>query len=213
MKRWFVLGIALALLSGCISRNETALYVLVDVSGTYHRELPKAVRAVAYLIAKLRPGDAITLAKISSRSFSDREIVFRVRLPARPSEASRLKRALKARLDRFAHTRASAYTDIRGAVLQAAEWLTETQAARKVLVIFSDLAEDLPRDVRRAGLKGNFAGMEVLAVDVIKLRSDNRNPARYGRRLARWRAFFTEGGATSFRVIADPMELPEALGL
>ena len=213
MRKWLVLLAAVALLSGCISRNETALYVLVDVSGTYHRELPKAVRAVAYLLAKLRPGDAITLAKISSRSFSDREIVFRVRFPTRPSEANRIKRALKEKLDRFARTRASAYTDIRGAVLQAAEWLAETPAARKVLVIFSDLAEDLPKDVRRAGIKGNFAGIEVLAVDVIKLRSDNRDPARYTRRLARWRAFFTEGGAASFRVLADPMQLPEALGL
>ncbi|RME81045.1 MAG: VWA domain-containing protein [Zetaproteobacteria bacterium] len=202
------LALAAALAAGgCVQQGGRAVYVLVDVSGTYHRQLPKAAQAVAFILAKARPGDAIALAKIGSRSFSDREVIFQVRLPMRPSEANAIKVALKKRLKAFRRTPASAHTDIRGAVAQAAEWLRGMPARERMLVVFSDLAEDLPRDVRRSGIPMDFSGVDVYAVNVIKLRGDNRNPQRYFRRIARWREFFLAHGAKSFTKLDDPMAL------
>jgi len=197
----------IALLSGCIERNDRAVYLLVDVSGSYHRQLAKSADAAGFVLASLRPGDWVALAKIGSRSFSDREVLFRLRLSDRPSEANAQKIALKKAIDRLRRTPRSAHTDIRGAIMQAADALQHTQARRKLLVIFSDLAEDLPKDVRRQGALPPLQGIDVLAVNVTKLWRDNRDPSRYFRRLERWRRYFEQAGAASFRILPDATEL------
>lgn len=64
----------------------------------------------------------------------------------RPSMATTQKHQFKRQLDDFVSTaKPSAHTDISGAVLQAAEFLNETQAKEKYILIFSDLEEDLVR--------------------------------------------------------------------
>ncbi len=198
-------------LPGCsLDTGSRALYVLVDVSGTYHRELPKAVNAVRWIVAESHPLDFLTVAKISNRSFSDREIVFSRLFPSRPSETESMKRSLKGVIDAFARTPASPWTDIRGALYQAGSTLAGKHARLKAVIIFSDLVED-HHGIDRSMQLPDLSGVHVLAVNVIKLRSDNRDPRRYFKRIERWRNALLKAGAAGFHLVSDPAELPEKL--
>jgi len=64
----------------------------------------------------------------------------------RPSLATTQKHQFKRQLDKFvSNAKPGAHRDISGAVLQAAEFLNETQAQEKYILIFSDLEENLVR--------------------------------------------------------------------
>ncbi len=206
-----VLAFPLLAVSCGLGMGGNAIYMLVDVSGTYHRELPRAVSAVKYLLARARPNDFLAVAKISSRSFSDREIIFSEKFPDRPSETNARKLALREKIDRLAKSRATLHTDIRGALYQVTHTLAAQKNRRKIMIIFSDLVEDISADVDRKMALPDFSGVHVLAVDIIKLRSDNKKPDRYFRRIERWRHEFMQAGAAGFRVVDDPAQLPDII--
>jgi hypothetical protein len=209
--RHAVLGILLFLTACSITTGGQAIYVLVDVSGTYHRQLPKAVQAVQYLLAKSKSADFLAVAKIASRSFSNKEIVFAERLPDRPREANAKKLFLKNKIDELAKSRATNYTDIRGALYQVAHTLAEQDAHHKIIILFSDLVEDITKDIDRKMKLPDLSGVHVLAVNVIKLRSDNKHPEKYYARLDKWKQEFLDAGAASFRVLDDPASLQDAI--
>ncbi len=201
------------LLSGCQSADEAsrATYMLIDVSGTYFRQLDACVRASKYALVKMKPNDFIAIAKISSKSFSDREVIIKGRLPKKPSQANAMKARMGSAIDQFAKkARASSYTDISGAIYQAAQVLHQQPSQQKRLVIFSDLVEDLSLDIIRERLP-SLEGIDVIAANVIKLRSDNRNPEKYFRRLQQWEHMILKAGAKSWRVVDDPMQLADYL--
>ena len=113
------------------------------------------------------------------------------------------KRAFKTTLDRFvaATKRGSRHTDITGGVLQASEYLTETGAGEKYILIFSDLEEDLQKGhVRDFPL--SLPGIHVVALNVTKLRSDNIDPRDYLKRLDLWQDRVVEAGG-DWAVIND----------
>jgi len=103
------------------------------------------------------------------------------------------------------------YTDIRGAMVLGAEYLKESGAGTRTLVIFSDMEEDLPKGVKRDLAPDEFAGMRLLAMNVKKLGTDNANPAAYRARLAGWKAQATSHGAKEFQVVLQPDRLDELL--
>src|SRR5690554_8231239 len=83
-------------------------------------------------------------------------------------------------------THGSAYTDISGGVLQAAQFLHNTPAGEKYLILFSDLAEDLPHDHTR-NLSIKLDGINVVAVNVTKLSTDRSEERRVGKECrSRW---------------------------
>ncbi|HET7922327.1 MAG TPA: VWA domain-containing protein [Gammaproteobacteria bacterium] len=179
-----------------------AVYVLLDVSGTYSTRLDAANPVINYLLGTLVSGDSLTLASIDSASFSERNIISQVTFDARPSVANEQKRALRKRLDAFlADLHPSAHTDVSGAVLQAAQYLHESGAGHRYILIFSDLEQDLPKGyVRKAHV--SLSGTKVVAMDVTKLHSDNVNPQLYLDRLAYWKnAVTTDGG--EWQVVND----------
>lgn len=201
------------LLSGCQSADEAsrATYILIDISGTYFKQLDSTVRASKYALVKLRPSDFISIAKISSKSFSDHEIILKGKLPNQPSQANGMKTRMGATVDKFAKSaRASAFTDITGAIFQAAQTLHNQPSRQKRLVIFSDMVEDLSANIIRDKLP-NLEGIDVIATNVIKLRADNRNPEHYFKRLQTWKALILGAGAKSWRVVDDPMQLAQYL--
>ena len=105
-------------------------------------------------------------------------------------------------LDRFVtNVKSSGYTDITGGLLQAAEWLNETSAGHRFILIFSDLEEDL-----REGYVRDFAidltNIHVVALNVTKLRSDQVDPREYMDRLSQWQAR-VESGAGTWKIIND----------
>ena len=199
MKRLYItLGIALlSLATGCTQvggEHARAVYVLLDVSGSYNAKLDEANPVINYLLGTLNSGDSMTVAKIDSASFTDKDVVAKVTFDQRPSVANEQKRALRARLDEFFKNRhPSDNTDVSGAMLQAAQSLDESGAGKRYILVFSDLDQDLPKGyVRKSKLP--LDGAEVVAVDVTKERADNINPQRYIDRLDHWQKVVTADG-------------------
>ncbi|UTA46722.1 VWA domain-containing protein [Simiduia sp. 21SJ11W-1] len=203
-----------ALIAGGCSQKvaeQRAVYLLLDTSGTYTEELNKAQNILNYLLATLDSGDSLAVARIDSGSFSEKDIIAKVTLDERPSQANQQKRAFKQRMDEYVKsvTRGSRNTDITGGLIQASEYLNETGAAEQYVLIFSDLEEDLAKGHIR-----NFpialAGINVVALNVTKLGSDNLDPRDYLKRLARWQERVVTGGG-HWQVINDLERLDQLI--
>ena len=200
-------------LIACADRapNTKAVYMLIDTSGTYTRELDKAQKIGNYLLGTLNSGDSLVMARIDSGSFSEKDIISKVTFDMRPSMATTQKHRFKRQLDEFvADAKPSAHTDISGGVLQAAEFLNETQAKQKYILIFSDLEEDLVRGHIR-DFTMPLVQIRVVALNVTKLRSDNIDPRDYLNRLDAWEKRVYEGGG-EWKVVNDLDRLGKLLG-
>lgn len=206
MKRLLLLAaLAASLTIGCADkRNYTqAVYLLVDTSGTYAAELDRAQHVINYLLGTLNPGDSFAVGRVKSRSFSEKEILVKATFVKDPLQVNQQKRAFKEQAARLSDkAQGSAYTDITGGVLQAAEFLHETGAGKKTLLIFSDMQEELDKQVNR-NVPLNLTGVRVVAVNVTKLKTDNVDPTRYTGRLAAWEKRAREAGAVEWRVVND----------
>ncbi|MDH4187287.1 MAG: hypothetical protein OEV08_09835 [Nitrospira sp.] len=199
--------------SGCgDSRiHSQGVYMLVDTSGTYAQEMAKASKIINYLLATLNPGDSLAVAKVETRSFTEKDIVAKVTFDKRPSQATTQKRAFKSSIDAFAKDiKGSAYTDITGGLLQAAEYLNETKAGIKTIVVFSDMQQELGKGtIRDFPIK--LDGIRIVALNVTKLGTDNADPRRYLDRLAGWEEMVRKAGATDWVVINDLENNMEAI--
>lgn len=188
-----------------------AVYMLVDTSGSYATEVDKAQVIINYLLGTLQPGDSLAVARVKSRSFSEKDIIAKVTFDYRTSQANDQKRAFHNRIDAFIKTvRGSAYTDITGGLLQGAEFLNETGAGRKTILIFSDMQEELDKETIR-NFPINLNGIRVVAVNVVKLKTDNIDPRRYMERLEAWQKRVEAAGASEWRVINDIEHLDSLL--
>jgi hypothetical protein len=183
--------------------HSQAVYMLVDTSGSYAREMNKATKIINYLLATLNPGDSLAVAKVETRSFTEKDIVAKVTFDKRPSQATQQKRAFKTKIEEFSKViKGSAYTDITGGLIQGAEYLNETKAGIKTIVIFSDMQEELGKGtVRDFPIK--LDGIRIVALNVTKLGTDNADPRIYLDRLARWEARVRKAGATEWVVFND----------
>lgn len=183
--------------------HSQGVYMLVDTSGTYAKEINKATKIINYLLATLNPGDSLAVAKVETRSFTEKDIVAKVTFDKRPSQATQQKRAFKARIEVFSKAiNGSAYTDITGGLIHGAEYLNETQAGIKTIVIFSDMQEELGKGtVRDFPIK--LDGIRIVALNVTKLGTDNADPRIYLDRLDRWKARVLKAGATEWVVVND----------
>lgn len=205
MKAWISLGICLVMLAGCGERVNRAqgVYMLVDTSGTYAREADKAQLIVNYLLGSLHPGDSLAVARVHNRSFSEKDIIAKVQFDKRPSQANAQKRAFRERVAHFTDTVSpSSYTDITGGLIQAAEFLNETGARTKTVLIFSDMQEELDKVTAR-NFPISLKDIRVIAVNVTKLHTDNVDPRLYLGRLEAWQRRVTAAGAREWRVIND----------
>ena len=208
MKKYFMI-VALSfgmVSSGACGDNRMhshGVYMLVDTSGTYAHEMGKAAKIVNYLLATLNPGDSLAVAKVESRSFTEKDIVAKVTFDKRPSQATSQKRAFKDKIQPFAkEIKGSAYTDITGGLIQGAEYLNETKSGIKTIVIFSDMQEELGKGTIR-DFPISLDGFRVVALNVTKLGTDNADPRLYLDRLARWEARVRKAGATEWVVVND----------
>jgi hypothetical protein len=186
--------------------------MLLDSSGTYSKELKGAQAIINYLLGTLEPGDSFGIAKIDSASFTEKDIVAKMTFDQRPSVTNKQKRLFKQKVETFVRSvrKGSAYTDITGGILQAAEYLNETGAGKKYILIFSDLKEDLKKGhIRDFGIQ--VTGCEVVALNVTKLRSDNIDPREYYDRVEKWKERVEAGGG-SWRIINDLSRLDSILG-
>lgn len=204
MRRLLFMSVAALLLAGCApaARTNTGVYLLVDTSGTYNDEVRKAEQIILYLLSRMGPNDSLAVARIDTASFTERNIIAKATFDDRPSTANQQKRSFAAKIERFvAESYASPYTDITGGVLQAIEFLNEKGSARKEILIFSDMKEDLAKGYVR-NLQLDLRGFEVVALNVTKLRTDNLDPREYLGRLEAWRTRVEKSGGR-WRVIND----------
>src|SRR3989442_12394891 len=83
--------------TGCgDARSHThGVFMLVDTSGTYAQEASKALLIVNYLLGTLQPGDSLAVARVESRSFSEKDIIAKATFDTRPPQANAQKRALR----------------------------------------------------------------------------------------------------------------------
>ena len=206
MLKRLTLFVALALVaSGCgdARSHAHAVYMLVDTSGTYAEEASKAQLIINYLLGSLEPGDSFAVARVESRSFSEKDIIAKATFDTRPSQANAQKRAFRDRINAsLKRVNPSRYTDITGGVIQGAEYLNEAGAGNKTIIIFSDMQEELD-NVTVRDFPISLTNIRVIAVNVVKLRTDNVDPRRYLGRLEQWRKRLEGAGATEWRVIND----------
>ena len=203
---------SLLALSACSDGGPTnsGVYLLLDTSGTYTKELSSAQQLVNALLVKLEPSDSLAVARIDTGSFSEKDIVAKVTFNDRPSEANKQKRHFRDDMDAFVKdVKPARFTDITGGVLQAAEYLNEKGSGKKSILIYSDLKEELPEGYVR-DMPLQLQGFNVVALNVTKLRSDNIDPREYMDRLEDWQRRVEEGGGT-WRVINDMDRLERIL--
>lgn len=203
--------ILIGLMACTENKPTTGVYMLLDTSGTYTKELKKAQQIIHYYLANLNPGDSFAVARIDSGSFSEKDIIAKVTFDRRPSRANEQKRLFATTIADFIDgVKSSAYTDINGGLLLASEYLNETQANRKVVMVFSDMQEELPKGYKR-DFNLSLNDYEVVALNVTKLRTDNQDPKQYMDRMAKWQLRVEESGGT-WRVIND-LEREDSLAL
>jgi hypothetical protein len=211
-RRQFIAASA-ALLASCgdSKGHAQAVYMLVDTSGTYALEIDKAQAIVNYLLGTLQSGDSLAVARVRSRSFSEKDIIAKATFDSRPSQANAQKRAFKDAIDGFTRTaRGSAYTDITGGLIQGAMFLNETGAGKRTILIFSDMQEELDKAAVR-DFPIDLKNIRVVAVNVVKLKTDNMDPRRYMGRLEEWQKRVETAGAAEWRVINDLEHLDRIL--
>ena len=214
MKNLMLVLFASGLFACTNSRNYAqAVVALVDVSGTYADQKPDVVNVIKRgILPKLMPGDSLYVIRIDDESYKKDNVEADVNLDVRPSRANAQKLAFARKLEDFAHRPQRArHTDIRGAMMLGAEYLKETGAGTRTMVVFSDMEEDLPKGVKRDLAPDEFTGMRVLAMNVKKLNADNANPTAYRARLAGWKQQVTSHGAKEFQVVLEPDRLDDLL--
>jgi hypothetical protein len=203
--KWRLAAAAALLLAACSQStvpHSTGVYLLIDTSGTYNRELRKAEQIVLFVLGRMGPSDSFAVARIDTASFTERNIIAKATFDDRPSTANKQKRSFAGQVQKFSDDSfASPYTDITGGVLQAIEFLNEKQPGRKEILIFSDMKEDLAQGYVR-DLPLDLKGFDVVALNVTKLRTDNVDPREYLTRLDQWRSRVEAGGGR-WRVIND----------
>ncbi|KPK50561.1 MAG: histidine kinase [Thiotrichales bacterium SG8_50] len=206
--------LAVALASGACTDKKShsrAVYMLVDTSGTYTQELGRAKALTGYILGTLNPGDSFAVARVKSRSFSEKDILAKVTFEKDPIQANAQKRAFRDKITEFATgaKKGSAYTDITGGLIQAAEFLNETGAGHKTILIFSDMQEELDYQTAR-DFPINLKGIRIVALNVTKLTTDNIDPRRYLNRMEWWEKRVRAAGAEDWRMVND-LEHPERI--
>jgi hypothetical protein len=204
MKRPVFLLAATLATSACMppGPHNTGVYLLVDTSGSYNRQMSKAEQITLYALSRLQSSDSIAVARIDTASFTEKNIIAKATFDDRPSTTNQQKRAFASRVEAFVDQATPApYTDISGGLLQAIEFLNEKRTARKEILIFSDMKEDLAKGYVR-DIPLDFKGFDVVALNVTKLRTDNFDPRQYLARLEEWRVRVEKGGG-HWRVIND----------
>jgi hypothetical protein len=214
-KRQFLASFPALLLAtaGCGDARDHAhaVYMLVDTSGTYAQEASKAQLIINYLLGTLQSGDSLAVSRVKSRSFSEKDILAKATFDSRPSQANAQKRAFREQVESaFRLVPGSAYTDITGGLLQGAEYLNETGAGTRTIIVFSDMQEELDKVTQRE-FPISLKNIRVVAVNVVKLGTDNVDPRRYLGRLEAWEKRVVKAGASEWRVINDLQRLDRIL--
>ena len=213
-----LLAVCVSLVTAACTDNkeyETSFCTLVDISGTYSAEKKGVVNIVkAGILPEMIPGDSLFFVKIDSNSYAEENLVTKLTLDYRPTQANSQKLSLSKELDKFGSGKArSRMTDISGAMMLCSDYLKATQAGNQIIFIFSDMKEELPSGVVRKFADDEFAGIDVAAMNVIKLHKDSENPEVYRKRLKKWNKRIISSGANSWTTLLDATKIQEFIDI
>lgn len=190
---------------------ETSYCAMVDISGTYSSQKKSVVNIVkAGILPEMIPGDSMFFVKIDSNSYAEENLVTKLTLDYKPSQANNQKLAISKTLDKFGSGKAkSRLTDISGAMMLCSDYLKKTQSGTQIMFIFSDMKEELPAGVKRKFADDEFGGMHIAAMNVIKLKKDSKDPEVYRKRLRKWEKRITDAGADNWSTLLDATKIQE----
>lgn len=209
-----LLAVALAISVAACTDNkqyETSYCAMVDISGTYAGEKSTVVNTIkAGIVPQMIPGDSMFFVMIDSNSYSEDNLVTKLTLDYRPTTANNQKLAVAQKLDDFGKGNArSNLTDISGALMLCSDYLKATGSGTKVMFVFSDMNEELPSGVVRKFAEDEFEGIDLVAMNIIKLNKDSANPEVYRKRLEEWQQRTTISGARSWNTLLDGTKISE----
>ncbi|MEZ6028677.1 MAG: hypothetical protein R3C46_02905 [Hyphomonadaceae bacterium] len=205
----FGMALALAALTGCglVSSTNRSVFFVFDVSGTYVKAVPDAAKLANITIADMQPGDWVGASQISACSFSEKEIILQRQLPTTPSLAATAKRELFDDFNTYAgQVKSAKYTDIRGALAQAAFELKQRPEASRYIVLFSDMIDDYGKSCDTSNIKLDLRDIHVVAANVIK--TNPGDPEKYFDVLRKWEAQVVAAGGT-WSLVSSPDQLPK----
>ena len=180
---------------GAITSNSKAVFMLVDVSGTYVREVPDAIMTAKLLTSKLNSNDMFAFGEIGSCSFSDNSLIVRRTLPGTPSQAALAKQDVFRSLETYGEqVDATDWTDIRGGLRYAASELEQSDQGKRIIVVHSDLVEDVSPEGDTSELSLDLEGITVIVTNVTRSDREASDPDAYFRRLEEWQALVEEAG-------------------
>ena len=202
-------ALSLTALSRCglVTSTNRSVFFVFDVSGTYVESVPDAAKLANITVAKLLPGDWVGASQISACSFSEKEIILQRQLPTTPSLASEAKRELFNEFNTYAgQVKSAKFTDIRGALAQAAFELKQRPEEERFIVLFSDMVADYGKTCDTSEIKLDLAGVHVIAANVIK--TNPGDPEKYFAMLQQWEAQVVAAGGT-WSLVSSPDQLPK----
>ncbi len=173
-RRTFCISTTVALLACATSLPSRAIYILIDTSGTYYAQHARVFQALRSIILRLRTGDVIRIAQINECSFTEDAVLATFVMPEKERAVNNAKRAMIGELERVRKSLLRAgFTDITGSILAAADFLSTVTAQKRIILMFSDLREDLSTVCTREAADLTLKGISVAAAFVIKLPGDN----------------------------------------
>ena len=190
---------------------ETSYCALMDISGTYAGEKANVSNIIkAGIVPEMIPGDSLFFVKIDSNSYAEENLVTKLTLDYRPTKANTQKLAIAKTLDTFGKGNAkSRLTDISGALMLCSDYLKATKSGTQVMFVFSDMKEELPAGVVRKFADDEFDGIDIAAMNVIKLTDDSANPEVYRKRIKKWNQRIVDSGARSWNTLIDATKIQE----
>lgn len=194
-------------------RYDQAIAILIDISGTYADEKGEVVRIIKReILPAMVPGDTLLVITIDSQSYEKDNLITLMTLDQRPSKANAQKLLVAKQLDVLAKSDArSSHTDILGAMMLGSEYLRELASGSRVMLIFSDMEQDLPAGVKRKTHETEFEDIRVLAMNVKRLQGDNIDPEGFRDRLSAWEKSVMAANAVGWQVMMDSTKLPKLL--
>jgi hypothetical protein len=203
-------------LVGCSdeARYDQAICVLIDESGTYADQKHEVVRILKReVLPAMEPGDTLLVIRIDGESYEKDNVETLVTLDPRPSKANQQKFAIAQKLDALARkSKGSRHTDIPGAMMLGGEYLNELASGSRVMLVFSDMEEDLAPGTQRTLSEDEFDGIYVVAMNVKRLGRDNADPEVFRNRLATWERRVLDAGGSGWKTFMDSSKLAAYLG-
>jgi hypothetical protein len=196
--------------AGAGARNEPArltvgLMVYGDTSGSFKKYLPGIIAVVKqHLVppgmgaaSEVSSGDCLAIDRLGASSFHDGVEPFcmpeGMENPLAPaSGAARLKWAEE--LNKLALAPAEPYTDVDGAIFAGASVLHSMNTRRKMLVLITDLKDNVNADVPKTKV------LDGIAVRVLGVPRDGMTPASFEKTITAWTKHFTELGSRDTKI-------------